>query len=1465
MVAGGGIAGMQAALDLANSGFKVYLVETLSAIGGKMAQLDKTFPTNDCSMCIVSPKLVEVGRHKNIQILTDTRLEDLGGTLGSFRARLIQSPRYIRLDRCTGCGECVNACPIEVPSEHNLGMGMRKAIYRRYPQAIPGGFAIDKSGRAPCKQACPSHISVQGYVALIAEGRFEEALALIREENPFPSVCGRVCPAPCETACSRSQVDEPLAIRQLKRYVTDYELQHGLPHLPGPPVDRSEQVAVVGAGPSGLTAAYYLRRKGFGVTVFEALPELGGMLRYGIPAYRLPKNILDIEVKAILDLGVRVEMGKRLGVDFTIDSLKKEGFSAIYMASGAWRASRMRIDGEDSDGVVQGIDFLSAVARGENVEVGDKVVVVGGGNTAIDAARTALRLGASRVMLLYRRSREEMPADRHEIEAAEEEGVQLSLLRAPLRCIGENGKIRKLEIMTMQLGEPDESGRRRPVPVEGLEEVIEVDTLIAAVGQWADLDWLPNADSGRVSDPVTFATLLPGVFAGGDVASGPATAIEAIAAGKEAAISIERYLHGRDLHSERSQQPKQADVKIDHPEPKPRQRAAMLDPMTRTTNFEEVEAVFTRDQAMEEAARCLACGVCSECYRCVPACKADAIDHLQTEQVLEVEVGSVILAPGFEVFPAEKRPELGYGQHKNVLSSLEFERLLSASGPTDGHVVRPSDKRAPRKVAFIQCVGSRDASLGREYCSSVCCMYATKEAVIAKEHDGRIEPTIFYIDIRAFGKGFDDYVERAKTVHKVRYLRAMVSRIMEDPVTDNLLLRYVDESGQRREEEFEMVVLSVGLQCSPTTRDTAEKLGIELDRFGFARTRSFSPLATNRPGVFVCGVFNAPKDIPETVSEASGAAGAAAGVLSASRHSLVTEESYPPVRAGLQDEELRVGVFVCHCGINISAIVDVAEVAEYARSLPGVVYANHLLYTCSQDTQESMRGIIEEHKLNRIVVASCSPRTHEPLFQQTLAQAGLNKYLFDMANIRDQCSWVHRSDNRRATDKAKRLLRMAVANVSSAEPLEEREFEVDSSLLIIGGGLAGMSAARLAAEQGFRVYLVERENTLGGRARLLRRTIDGLSVVDHLNKLEAELRAQSSVRMFLGSEVVSHSGFVGNFESEIVTPTGATRKIRHGATLLATGGLENRPDLYGLGVHEKVCTQTEFERMLYDQTGLGFMHSHVVMIQCVGSRNPERPYCSRVCCNQAIKNALAFKLRYPDTRVDVVYRDVRSYGLSELEYLQARRLGINFIRYDPENNPIEVDTQGARPRIALADPSIGRRVVMEPDLLVLSVGITATDNAELGAMFRVPRAESGFFIEAHAKLRPVDFASEGVFVAGLAHGPKNLSETISQASAAVARASVVLSKQKLKMSGVVSVVSHPERCAVCLTCVRACPFHVPVVNPDHIAEINPAMCQGCGICAAECPGKAISLGNYNDRQLLAKVDALGEQPGCRSG
>ena len=1042
LVVGAGISGMQSALDLANSGFKVYLADRNVSIGGVMAQLDKTFPTNDCSTCMISPKLIEVAGNPNIEIINRARLERLSGEPGNFRAEIFKEPRFVKDEACTGCGECVKVCPVEVPADFNLGLNRRQAIYRHFPQAVPSTFAIDRRGTSPCKAACPAHISVQGYVALIAQGKFEEALTLIRQENPLPFVCGYVCTHPCEGVCRRGEIEEPIAIRDLKRFVAHYEAETGPVLLPAPAEKKAQRVAVVGSGPAGLTCAYYLARQGYPVTVFETLPKAGGMLTVGIPNYRLPQRVIDREIEAIKSLGVVIELNTPIGPGRTLEQLKAEGYGAVFTAVGAHQGLRLGVEGEDLEGVLAGVDLLRKSALGEPVTVGRRVAVIGGGNVAIDAVRTALRLGAEEALVLYRRTREEMPAYAEEIEEALEEGVDIRYLTAPMRLVGdEKGKLQAVECLRMELGEPDESGRRKPVPVAGSEFQIPVDTLITAISQQPDVEKLQVPGALQVSrkgtlqvNPLTLQSDIPWIFAGGDAVLGPQTVIEAIAQGKEAAVSIDRFLQGQDLSANREKTFEIAEPEMTGILREPRFRPRLRDPRERRRDFEEVVEVMTPEEARTEASRCLACGICSECYQCLEVCQAGAIDHEMAGERVTLQVGAVIASPGFEIFDARLKEEYGYGRYPNVLTCLEFERVLSASGPFGGHVQRPSDGREPKKVAWIQCVGSRDASINRDYCSYVCCMYATKQAIIAKEHLAGLEPTIFFIDIRAQGKGFDRYYERAKGEHGVRYVRSLISRVTQDPRTNDLQVSYIDEDDRFQTEAFDLVILSVGLTPHAQSGPLAECLGIRTDRFGFCENPPLDTVGTTRSGIFVGGVFQNPKDIPETVTQASGAAAAAAALLTEARGTQIREISFPEERS-VQREEPRIGVFICHCGINIAGIVDVAAVSKYARTLPGVVYTDHLLFTCSTDSQENMLQLIQDQGLNRVVVASCSPRTHEGLFRDTLRKAGLNKYLFEMANIRDQCSWVHQADPGIATDKAKDLVRMAVARAGFLEPL----------------------------------------------------------------------------------------------------------------------------------------------------------------------------------------------------------------------------------------------------------------------------------------------------------------------------------------------------------------------------------------------------------------------------------------------
>jgi len=1186
LVVGGGISGMQSALDLANSGFKVYMVEKSPAIGGKMAQLDKTFPTNDCSMCIVSPKLVEVGRHKNIELFTHSELTGLTGAQGNFTATIKSHARYVDIDKCTGCGLCEHTCPVTYKS--------------MFPQSVHGD---EKKKKYP---------------------KSKEKRLITGANPPKPTRSASWTFSVNEEKCGKCGLCSKACLQKAIQW------------------EKGSTATIVPEICTGCGACFSACPAKFGAVEITDAPELEKSLGAAI-----------------------VARSQELRQEFGKDSSKgciRCGLCAMMCRE------------------VMGINALSLHDKG--------------------------------------------------IEA----GVDICQMCGS--CIS----VCPVDFLTM-----DELTNR--TPTELLNEFNE------------------------------------------------------------------------GLNNRKP-------VNIHYPQAVP--RVPVIDP-------ESCVHLNTGN-----------CGICQS------ICGVGAINYRDEIHERSVHIGSVIYSPGFEVSDPHLRSEFGYGIYQNVVTSIEFERLLSASGPTSGTVCRPGDGSHPKKIAWIQCVGSRDHSCNREYCSSVCCMYATKEAYIAREHDKNIEPTIFYIDMRSFGKNFDEYIERAKE-NKVRYVRAMVSRLYEDPQTGNLELRYTDETGKRQAEIFDMVVLSVGIQVPQASRQLAERIGIATDKYGFAVTDTFSPLATSRPGIFVSGAFNGPKDIPETVSEASGAAQVASAAIATARGSLIDREQLVAEKKVQPEEELRIGVFICHCGTNIASVVNVAEVMEYARTLPGVVYVDKPLYTCSQDSQEQMRTIIEENNLNRIVVSACSPTTHEPLFMSTMRAAGLNKYYFDMANIRDQCSWVHPMEPEKATEKAKRLTRMAVANASKAEPLQEMEFSVDTRLLVIGGGVAGMNGALAAANQGCQVYLIDKEPVLGGNLNSLRRTTDHRDIQEYLNTIIATVQSHERIKVYTSAAVVAHSGFVGAFETEIITPTGSQRTLKHGAIILATGGMENRPNMFGLGESERIVTQSEFERMLADEPEKAAACDSIVMIQCTGSRDKEQQdYCSRICCNQAIKNSLSYKELRPDGRIDVLYRDMRTYGLGELNYRKTRELGVNFIRYEPEQNMPNCTVQDNGIEIVVHDPSIRSQVTLAPDLLVLSTGVKPRDTEELSSMLRCTRNRHGFFIEAHAKLRPVDLPSEGLFMAGTAHGPKSIPESISQAQAAVARAFTILSRDKLTLSAVVSKVD-PKNCAVCLTCVRACPYGVPVITAEHTAEINPALCHGCGICVAECPAKTIYLGRYNDNNMFAKI------------
>jgi heterodisulfide reductase subunit A-like polyferredoxin len=1469
MVVGAGIAGVQASLDLANAGFYVHLVEKKSAIGGAMAQLDKTFPTNDCSMCIISPKLVECGRHLNVEIHTLSEVTGITGEPGNFTVSLEQEPRFIDPAKCTGCGACTEVCPVGVPNEFNISLDEGKAIYRLYPQAIPSTFAIKKFDRAPCTRACPANLSAQGYVQLIKAGKFPESLAIIMDRLPLPGTIGRICPHPCETDCRRQQMDEPVAICNLKRFVAD---QVDWNTLPVPEIEKQEgSVAIVGSGPGGLSCAYHLAMKGFKAVIFEAAPEPGGWLRYGIPAYRLPREVLDQEINYIKKLGVEIRCNSPIGPDQTInDLLTRDGFRAVYLGVGCQDSLRIPVPGSDADGVLWGVEFLkdSAAQKAPDIK-GKKVIVVGGGNVAMDVARTAKRLGPAEVTIVCLENRQEMPANSWEVEEAEAEGIPIVHRWGVKQIVAQGGKVTGLEMKAVERVF-DEEGRFAPTYIEDKTKVQNGDVVILAIGQKANLGFITEGDGIELTprglikaDADTKATSREGVFAGGDVVSGPWIAIAAVADGREAAESIDRYLHGKDLLEDRKMPLRPIKEGVWNPIPKefaPEARALLphIPVEEWLQGFKEINLGYDQEKAVAEAARCINCGVCSECMQCAIACQAKAVAHDQLPTKLDLNVGAVVLAPGFQTYDPTKYSAYHYANYPGVVTSMEFERILSASGPFAGHLVRPSDHKEPKKIAWLQCVGSRDLNhCDNSYCSSVCCMYAIKQAVIAKEHAKTydLEPTIFFMDMRTHGKDFEKYYWRAEQEHGVRFIRSRIHSI--DPVqgSDDVHLRYISEDGTIKGEDFDLVVLSVGLEASKDALKLAETLGVEVvPQTRFSKSTPFTPVSTNKEGVYVCGVFQNPKDIPQSVMEASAAAAVAGELLAAARGTELKKPELPPER-DVSGEEPRIGVFVCNCGINIGGVINVPSVTEYAKTLPNVVFADENLFTCSADTQGKILEAINEQKLNRVLVASCSPRTHAPMFMETVQAAGLNPYLFEMANIRDQDSWVHMHEPEKAMEKAKDLIRGVAARLTNLEPLHKMAFPVTKSGLVIGGGVAGMEGALSLANMGFQVYLAEQGDKLGGNAWNLVTSHRGYDYRGYLEGTIKKVTEHPNIEVMFNAEVTETSGFIGNFKSTVKTQEGE-KELEHGVTIMATGGKPHSPEEYLYGQHDNVFLAFDLDKAIVDKDPRVTGAKQAVFIQCVGSREPERPYCSRLCCTHSVESALELKSLNPDMDVFILYRDMRTYGDKELLYKEAREKGVMFIRFDLDSKPVVEKTAAGGLQVTVKDPILGMPVVLTPDILTLASAVLPNPTEELGELFKVSRNAEGFFNEAHAKLRPVDFPSDGIFLAGLAHYPKPIDETIAQAKAAAGRAATFLGMDLVKVGGIVAEVD-PDKCAVCLTCVRTCPFNVPVIDYTiDAAVIDPAKCQGCGVCVSECPAKAISLKHYTDTQIIAQELAL---------
>ncbi len=849
-----------------------------------------------------------------------------------------------------------------------------------------------------------------------------------------------------------------------------------------------------------------------------------------------------------------------------------------------------------------------------------------------------------------------------------------------------------------------------------------------------------------------------------------------------------------------------------------------------------------------------------KCRICEGVCKNDAIDLQQMPEKMEIKVGAIILSPGLEPFNPKVRGDYGYGKMQNVVTSMDYERLLCATGPYEGEILRASDRKHPHKIAWIQCVGSRRVTAGdNSYCSSVCCTYTQKQVILTKDHDAEAECTIFHNDIRSYGKDFERFYERTEKLPGVRFIRSYVSVVRETQDNKNVTLRYATPGDGVKEEEFDMVVLSVGLTPPADYKDLADKFGIELNSHGFCKAIPSNPMETTRPGIFVSGAFQGPMDIPESVFTASGAGSQCGELLDYRRGKLTKERIYPPER-DVSKEEPRVGVFVCHCGANIGRVVNVPSAVEYSLTLPNVVHAQEQLFSCATNSAKEITDITKEKGLNRVVVAACSPRTLEPLFRDTLREAGINQYYYEMANIREHCSWVHSKEKEEATQKAKDIIRMSVARACQLKPLQEFELPVDKRALVVGGGIAGMTCALSIVNQGHEVFLVEKDTDLGGTARKLHYTLEGLDVQAYLRDLVRKVYQHPLVHVYTDATITEATGYVGNFVTRLMSERGIT-EIKHGAAVIAVGADVYKPTEYLYGRDDRVMTHLELEERIAERDEKVIGSQNLVMIQCVGCRNEDRNYCSRVCCSESVKNALKLKEINPGMDIYILFRDMRTYGFTEDYYREASSKEVKFIRYEPQDKPqVEnVDADGRRVlRVAVTDPILGKRLVVDADTLVLAAAvIPSAGTREVAGLFKVSLGPDGFFKEAHVKLRPVEFATDGVYLCGIAHYPKHIPEAINQAYGAAGRVLTLLSHDTVTASGSVCDVNE-SKCMGCGACISACTYgaiEFRETRQGKKALVNPVLCKGDGLCNAKCPTGAISLKHFTDEEILSQIDA----------
>jgi len=887
LIVGAGIAGMESALTLGDMGFRALLVEKEPSIGGKMILLSKVFPTLDCASCISTPKMAATAHHPNLTVLTSAEVDQVEPDDGAFIARVRKNPTFVDPTACTGCGECERVCTVAIADRFNFDLIGGRAAHIAFPQAVPKKAVIERTGSSPCSFHCPAGVQAHGYVSLVRGGRYEEAFRLHLQDAPLPGVLSRACYAPCEDQCTRGHLEGTVGIRAIKRFMTDYYYaRHPEPEY-GPPVERTgKRVAIVGSGPAGLAAAFFLARGGHAVTIFEAAPEPGGMLRYGIPPFRLPRTLLDRDMLNISALGV--EIRTRATID-SVAGLQAQGFDAVFLAVGTAEPQRLGVPGRDLDGVIDSMAFLRAANAGARDLTGKRVAVIGGGNVAIDSARMALRCGAARACIYYRRSRAEMPAHDWELQAALDEGVELRELRNPARFVGQDGRLQAVELQAMTLGLPDASGRRSSQPILGSEEQHLVDVAVLATGLRPSTARFAHGlerrqDETFAVDPETLTTSTPGVFAGGDAVTGPSMIIAAIAQGKRAAFHIDRFLRGEHdaaVFDARLPVVRHGDV-LARGAVTPRAPVSVreLPAAQRARSTAEIEATVTEEEARASAGRCLDCGICSQCGECVAVCPATAIRFDMPPEEITVRARSVMLATGFRLFDPRRKPAYGYERYANVITAMQMDRLLAPTRPYNA-LVRPSDGKTPSNIAYVLCAGSRDCTVGNRLCSRVCCMYSIKQAQLILGALPIAEVTVYYIDIRAFGKGYEEFYEQAKAMG-VHFVKGRVASV-DEVESDDLVVRYEDvfDGSGPKHAQHDLVVLSVGLSANPEALDLVAGTTLG-DSFSYVREvdEDLEPGRTSVDGVFVAGTAAGIRDIPDTILHADAAAAQVAAYLS---------------------------------------------------------------------------------------------------------------------------------------------------------------------------------------------------------------------------------------------------------------------------------------------------------------------------------------------------------------------------------------------------------------------------------------------------------------------------------------------------------------------------------------------------------------------------------------------------------